>query len=499
MIKLLSADQLREADKYTIAHEPIASIDLMEKAAEKICDWIKNNVQTESFSIFCGPGNNGADGLAVARLLNFGSTVVYICSDSEKFSDNFLVNLERLKKKRIEIIYIKSVSKLPDLKRSVIIDALLGSGLNREINDFYKPIISLINNSGFNVISIDVPSGLSIDSPSGNSIVKSAFTLTIGLPKIAFLYPETGIYAGKVIVLDIGLSKEYIQNVQTSLYITEMQDVCRMLKFRNPFSHKGTYGHALLFAGSEGKYGAALLAAEACMRAGAGMISCLIPEEAVAPLNARLPEAMTVNQEYLLKNITGIAAYNIIAAGPGLGTAENSASLIKQLLQNYRKPLLLDADALNIISENKTWLSFLPPQSVLTPHPGEFYRLTGKSNNSYERTERQIEFSLKYSCYVILKDHYTSISTPQGKIYFNSTGNAGMATAGSGDVLAGFITGLMAQDYTPFEACICGVYLHGLAGDYGAEQNGMNALIASDIIKYSGKAFSDCYSAIVSN
>mgnify|MGYP002619707587 CR=1 FL=1 len=499
MIKILTVEQIREADAQTIANEPISSSGLMERAASQCFRWLhKRKPRGKTIQIFCGTGNNGGDGLVIARLLaekNYACKV-YVVRVSDRQTEDFLLNLKRLEEQgRAEVYEIREGDELPEIHAGdLVVDALFGSGLNKPLTAFPAALVDHINNSGAVIIAIDIPSGMFADclpDIKNGSVVRADYTLSFQFPKLSFFFPESENFTGEWEILPIGLDPEFIAGAKTSHFLTEAADVAALLKVRKRFSHKGNYGHALLVAGSYGKMGAAVLAARACMRSGAGLLTVHVPQAGYQVMQTAFPEAMLSvdeNDNYF-SGLKNTAAYNAIAIGPGLGTAEASARGLKLLIQNSRFPLVLDADALNLLSENKTWLSFLPPGSILTPHPREFERLAGKAQDSFERKNMQVDFSKKYNVYVILKGAFTSISTPDGKCFFNPNGNPGMASGGSGDVLTGVLLGLMAQGYTPLGASLAGVFLHGLAGDLAARKMGYEALIASDIIRNLGKAF----------
>lgn len=487
-MKILSAEQMREADTFTIQHEPVASIDLMERAAKTCSYWLrKNEKQNHHFKIFCGVGNNGADGLALANML-MDSEIVMI-NYSHKRSANFLLNLQRSKKNEIPIQEINTVTDLETIKdkKTIIIDCIFGTGLKKPAEGLVADAINFINNSGCEIISIDVPSGLPCDDLPNEkaAIVKANHTLTFQCPKFSFMFPSAGKYCGNIHVLDIGLDKKFVQEIPSKNYFITKDDIKNIYSPREKFSHKGTYGHALIVAGSYGRAGASVLSAKACLRAGAGLVTVHVPKCNYQIVQTALPEAMADidGGENIINSIINTENYNAIGVGPGIGTDEGTQNIFKVLIQNTHVPLVIDADAINSLAENKTWLPFLPAGSILTPHPKEFERLCGKTSDEMERYQLQKNFSVKHNVYVVLKGAHTCISTPEGEMHFNSTGNAGMATAGSGDVLTGIITALLAQGYNSFESCVMGVYLHGLAGDVAADKFTQEAMIASDIIE----------------
>lgn len=496
-MKILPVDKIREADEYTIQNEPIASIDLMERAATNLYNTIKTGLaKGQGVHVFAGIGNNGGDGLVLARLLHDDGFDVktWIVQYNDQFSPDFQTNLERLKEKST-ITFIKSESEIPVVKADeLIIDAIFGSGLNRPVSGFTAKLIDSLNQSGAIIIAVDMPSGLFADKAvdlKKHSIIKADYTYSFEFPKLAFLMPENDLFAGRWEVVPIGLQPGFIEQVEVKNRLIETAYISSMLKHRPKFSHKGSYGHALLIAGSKTKMGAAILSAGACIRSGTGLLHVHLPVENHTALQSIYPEAMISfdDNDTHFSWLPDLSPYNAIAIGPGLGTHTETANALKLLIQESKVPMVFDADALNLLAENKTWLSFLPAGSILTPHPKEFERLAGKFSNGFERLQMQIDFSVRHKLYVVCKGAHTSITTPQGQCWFNTTGNPGMATGGSGDVLTGLMLGLLAQHYTPFEASLLGVYLHGLAGDMAADEMGMESLIASDLIKHIPKAF----------
>lgn len=498
-MKILPVDKIREADAYTIKNEPIKSIELMERAATQCYKWIRKKTDNKQpVKIFCGPGNNGGDGLVVARLLarkNY-AVKVFIVRFTEKGSDDFNINLTRLKEvESIEISEIRDGDPLPDMAvGDLVIDAIFGSGLSRPIKGFMAQLVKKINKSGAITLAIDAPSGLFSDEPSinkGGAIIEADYTLTFQLPKLAFLYPENDKFVGEWNILPIGLMQEFIDKVDVKNYIISHDDIIQLVEPRNKFAHKGNFGHALLIAGGYGKMGAAVMAANAALRSGAGLVTAHVPKQGHQIIQTALPECMVSIDEHeeIFSVVPDLGMFNAIGVGPGLGTKMETRSALKLLIQNARVPLLFDADAINILGENKTWIPFIPKGSIFTPHPKEFERLAGKTSNDFERHIRQCEFSIKHSVYVVLKGAHTCITTPSGESFFNTTGNPGMATGGSGDVLTGIILGLLAQNYHPKKAAILGVYLHGLAGDIAIKRNAQESLIAGDISDSLGKAF----------
>jgi NAD(P)H-hydrate epimerase len=499
-MKLFLGDQIKEIDKRTISEEPVSSADLMERAAMQLLKWYMTNFErSKRVLIFVGPGNNGGDGLALARLLDSNRYVplVYYVEFTEKTSGDWKTNFRRLKTEtKAEVYNLKKIDQFPIVASDdIIIDAIFGTGLTRPAEGLAAEVIRYINKCGNTVISVDIPSGLYSEDNTGNiydNIVSADFTLSFQFPKISFMFAENAGYVGEVVTLPIGLSQVAIRNMITPYNLLSNMDIAPLLKRRNKFDHKGTYGHGLLISGSSGKTGAAVLGAGAALRSGIGLITCHVPLSGVLAIQCSLPEAMISadRNERHFSEIGDTGSYSAIGVGPGLGTEPESQRALHKLLSECRKPIVIDADGLNILSLNKEWFSLIPEGAILTPHPKEFERLAGTSENSYSRLQLQIEFSVQHKCIIILKGAHTSVTTPAGKVYFNGTGNPGMATAGSGDVLTGILLSLLAQGYEPEDAAVAAVYLHGLAGDLAAEELCYESIIASDIIKYLTRAFS---------
>jgi len=500
-MKIVSCEQIKEIDSYTIKHEPIASIDLMERASVQLFNWITGRYGiSEHFVIFAGTGNNGGDGLALARMLgNCGyMTDVQFVSVSDKISSDCSLNLNRLQNvTNVTISTIKDISQFPLIgSDDIVIDAIFGSGLTRPVSGLQAEVIKMINLSEALVISIDLPSGLFGEDNSNNtdsSIIRADYTLTFQFPKLSFVFPENAQFIGEWIVLPIGLDENAIRKSVSPYSLLLSGDILPLLKSRNKFDHKGTYGHGLLIAGSEGKMGAAVLGAGAALRSGIGLVTCHIPSGGNLIIQSTVSESMVISDrsEKYISEIGSVENFTAVGIGPGIGTAPETQKALYDLLSSCKKPVVIDADALNILSMNKEWLSLIPAESILTPHPKEFERLFGKSTDSYERLQKQIAFSEKFNCIIICKGANTTISTPSGNVFFNSTGNPGMATGGSGDVLTGIILSLLAQGYSPVNAALTGVYLHGLAGDIAARESCFESIIASDIINCIGKAFNE--------
>lgn len=499
MIKIFSTDKVRELDKYTIQNEPISSIDLVERAATVFTsEFCRRYSKQTRIIVFAGQGNNGADALAIARMLTDAGYRVetYLFNPTMRLSDDCELNKQRLlHMEKIEFTEVVDDFVPPELEeRDVVIDGLFGSGLNRPLTGGFAAMVRYINQSDATVVAIDIPSGLFGEDNRKNdpdAIIHADLTLTFGFPKLAFLLPENAEFVGEWKVLDILLHPEIIANTPTQFTLVTEEDIAAVFQPRNRFAHKGTFGHALLIAGSHGKMGAALLSAKACLRSGAGLLTVHIPGRGEQILQTAFPEAMVDLDQHQdhFSSVSGIKAYSSIAIGPSLGQHPDSVKALEQLLQVVEKPLVIDADALNLIAANKDLLKRIPPRSILTPHPKEFDRIAGESTNSYERLKKAQAFATDHQLCVVLKGAYTAICTATGNVYFNNCGNPGMATAGSGDVLTGIILALLAQGLEPETAAVSGVFLHGTAGDLAAVYRSEESMIASDITDMLGKAF----------
>jgi len=497
-MEILSADQIRAWDSFTMSHEPIDSIDLMERAAASCLRWLEAHGYTSgrNFTIFCGKGNNGGDGLALARMLAEldCAVTVHILEFGHLGTDDFQTNLARLHPTPVEVVYIQGPEHFNSIPPdNIVVDALFGSGLNRQLEGVTELLVKHINDSACEIISIDMPSGLFVSSTSkGNTIVSATHTLSFQCYKPAFLMPENAAFAGNVHILDIGLHPDYLNQVSGESELLDSAIIGAIFRPRRQFAHKGNFGHALLVAGSFGKMGAAVLAARATLRAGAGLLTCQVPGCGNTILQTAVPEAMLQvdPEERLHTSLPGeLDKYSVIGIGPGIGTDPRTAALLKDMLSRYRKPVVADADALNILASHPKLLEALPPYSIITPHPKEFERLFGPSPDDFARLDRAREKAKQHRIIIVLKGHYSFVAMPGGKGYFNSTGNAGMAKGGSGDVLTGILTALLSQGYSPGETALLGVYLHGLAGDCAAQRWSQEAMLPSDLTDHLGNAF----------
>lgn len=494
-MKILNVDQIRALDQYTTQHEPIAPLNLMERAALAFVDWFADRFpNTTPTKIFCGLGNNGGDGLAIARLLleREYPIEVHVVRYAPRESDDFMHNHRRLKLVTEKISYIEFSRDLPAIRHNeVVIDAILGSGLSRPSEGIVKSTIEAINRAPATVVSVDIASGLYADKPNepNDVIIEPDYTITFQLPKLAFVLPKNGRYVGDWQVVDIRLHKRYIDLAPTPYFFTQPHEVRLLLRRRDRYSNKGTFGHALLLAGSYGKMGAAVLAAKACLRSGVGLLTVQVPRCGYTVLQTAVPEAMCRpdGHQNVLTGASEVespapADYSAVGIGPGIGKATETLAMFRDLLPTLKKPIVVDADALNLLSEHKELLKQLPPNSILTPHPKEFERLTRAWDDDYEKLGILRDFARQYRVVVVLKGAHSAVATPGGDVHFNSTGNPGLSTGGTGDVLTGILTALLAQGYDPVEAAVLGVFTHGLAGDRVAESRGATGMVASDVI-----------------
>ncbi len=494
-MKILNVDQIRALDQSTIQYEPIAPINLMERAALAFVDWFADAFpNTTPAKVFCGLGNNGGDGLAIARLLleREYPVEVFVVRYAPRESDDFMHNHRRLKLVTEKISYIESPNDIPILRHNeVLIDAILGSGLSRPAEGIVKETIEAINRAPATVVSVDIASGLYADKPNapGSVIIEPDHTVTFQLPKLAFVLPRNGRYVGNWHVVDIQLHKRYIDLAPTPYYFTQPHEARLLLRQRDRFANKGAFGHALLLAGSYGKIGAAVLAARACLRSGVGLLTVQVPGCGYGVLQTAVPEAMCRPDSHpnALSGASEVetlapADYETVGMGPGMGKAPETLAMMRALLPTLKKPVVLDADALNLLAENRDLLKDVPPNSILTPHPKEFERLTRAWTDDYQKLTILRDFAQQHRVVVVLKGAYSAVATPDGDVHFNATGNPGLSTGGTGDVLTGVLTALLAQGYDPVEAAVLGVYAHGLAGDCVASQRGSIGMVASDVI-----------------
>lgn len=504
-MKILTSSQIHELDSYTIEHEPISSIDLMERAARALTRAITAMYPPRMpVVVFAGPGNNGGDALAVARMLGDAGYKVsaFLFNISGKLSADCAANLKRLSEKHGQTTCTEVCDEFepPHLAAgTLVIDGLFGTGLNKPLTGGFASLVKYINAGDATVASIDIPSGLMTEDNSYNvmtNIVRADVTLTLQTTKLSFLLADTQQYIGSLKVLDIGLSDEGMSLCNAMYSMQEAADIRPRLFRRDSFAHKGDMGSALIIAGSYGMAGAAILATRACLRAGAGKVSVHTPWCNNAIMQTSVPEAIVIPDidEHHITEPLPTESYDAVAMGPGLRQHESTAIAMIAQIRRTKAPIVLDADALNILGNHRAWMQQLPQGAILTPHPGEFERMSGAAHtSSYEQLCKAQDMAETYQAYIILKGHYSALCLPNGSIVFNSTGNAGMATAGSGDVLTGIITSLLARGYNEEDACRIGMYVHGLAGDYAARSKGMESLVAGDIVQCLPEAFKDLY------
>lgn len=499
-MKILNREEIKFADEYTIQHEPIASIDLMERAARAcVLQIMKFADDSEPVFVFCGKGNNGGDGFAIARMLldrSYNCTAVAVDYPGE-YSADCKTNYDKLKELYPDSIY--TVASEKDLESTrftslgTVVDALLGTGSNKPLDGLLKEVVEFVNKNFTKVISIDCPSGLFIDQANDpdDRIVHSTVTLTFQYPKLAFFMAQNKWAVPEFEILNIGLHPHLEHLLKPRQFYLSRNDIKQLITQRHKFSHKGDYGHALLIAGSNSMRGAASISAMACLRSGAGLLTVHSVEGAINALMNHLPEAMCSidpNSEFICE-LPDLKKYNVVAIGPGIGTEQETQDILKKLLNYNTSSLVIDADALNILAENKTWLSFLPEDTIITPHPKEFDRLTEEHSHDLDRYSTAKLFAMKHKLIVVLKGTYTVICMPDGSSYFNSTGNAGLAKGGSGDALTGIITGLLARGYRAPQAALIGVYIHGFAADLAIKKSSKESILASDVIDKLSKAF----------
>lgn len=500
-MKIFTANQIYEADKLTVKKQGITSGELMERAALQIFNWLHLRMQgaQTKIHVFCGIGNNGGDGLVLARhLQEHGYNLeIYVVNYSTKRSKDFLTNLERLKERKVWPEFLEAASDLPQIGReAIIVDAIFGIGLNRAPDSWVIKLFDHLNESGALILSVDIPSGLATDKvpKNENEVIKANYTLSFQVPKLVFFLPETGIYTEQWEVLDIGLDQEFLMQTETDFELIGKNEVLPIYVPREKYSHKGSNGHALIIGGSYGKIGAVHLAAKACLHAGSGLVTAYLPKCGYIPLQSSLPEVMVVT-DIADNNISKIdfpISPTVIGVGIGIGQENVTVKAFADFLEKNETPLVVDADGLNILSANKQLLKKLPPQTVLTPHPKELERLIGKWKDDFDKLNKAKAFSKEQNCVLVIKGAHT-ITIYDEKGYVNTTGNPGMGTGGTGDVLTGIITGLIAQGYDPLQAAVFGVYLHGRAGDIAVNSTGYQALTASGVIDGIGPAFLDLF------
>lgn len=501
-MKLFTAQQIYSADKFTTEKQQIGSEELMERAAIQIFNWMHLRMQGAPVKIylFCGIGNNGGDGIALARhLQEHGYNIaVYVVNYSEKRSKDFLINLDRLKDRKIWPNFMDSDCELPEIgSDDIIVDAIFGIGINRTPADWVINLIAHLHASKAFILSVDIPSGLFTNKAPENTeaVVKANYVLSFQTPKLVFFLPDTGVYIDQWEVLDIGLDVEFLTKEETDYELIGKNEILPLYMPRKKFSHKGTYGHSLIVGGSYGKIGAVQLATRSALVIGSGLVTAYVPKCGYNSLQTALPEAMVItDEEDYISNIDFDISPSAVGLGIGMGTDNKTIEAFATFLKSNKSPIVIDADGLNMLAFNKSLLKLLPSKTILTPHPKELERLIGSWKDGFEKLKKAKLFSKKYDCILVIKGAHT-VTLYNEKGYINTTGNPGMATAGSGDVLTGIITGLIAQGYDQLNAAIFGIYLHGKSADIAIENKGYQALIASDIIDGLGLAYMDLFRA----
>lgn len=501
-MKIFSKEQIYEGDQLTAKKQNISSTELMERAGIQIFNWLHVRMQGAQVPIhvFCGIGNNGGDGLVVARhLIIHGYNVkTYIVNCSDKRTKDFLVNYDLIKqttKQWPEMMNCEA--DFPEIhKDDIIVDAIFGIGLNRPVNDWVKSLFMHFKNSQAFTLSVDIPSGVYTDKvpEDENGVVWANYTLSFQSPKLVFFLPETSKFSIQWEVLDIGIDREFLYRTETESELIGKNEVLPIYIPRQKYAHKGDFGHSLIIGGSYGKMGSVMLTSRAALAIGAGLVTAYVPKSGYQIMQTGFPEAMVItdDDEEFISNISFDMEPTVIGLGIGMGTETKTVSALEKFLKSNKTPLVIDADGLNMLSTKKKLLKALPEHTVLTPHPKELERLIGAWNDDFDKLKKTKAFSKKYKVIVVIKGAHT-ITVFQDKYYINTTGNPGMATAGSGDVLTGVITGLISQGYEPLSATVFGVYLHGKAADIAIEDLGYQSLIASHIIEALGEAYIDLF------
>lgn len=500
-MKIFPSKVIKELDTATCEMQRINSIDLMERAATAVsCEIISRFLPTQRIVVIAGPGNNGGDALAVARMLieqGYRKVEIFLFNINNRLSHDCEEERKRLITSFEDVDFTEITKEFvpPYLSPSdVVIDGLFGAGLKEPLQGGFKALVRYINESGAYTISIDVPSGLfgewNTGSTNPRDVIHANLTFAFSFPRISFFFEENAEITGQWKVIDIEHDKDKIREIPTNFYYMEERSVVKALRVRNPFSGKRDFGSLMIMAGSMGMMGAAVLASKAALRTGAGLVTVHSARCGLNVLQTAVWEAMFEpdKNDRFITDMRLHHPHKAVIAGPGIGTYDETLNALEGLIKNARTPLLLDADALNCISKRPALLTMIPPMTIITPHIGEFDRLFGEQPTAEDRLRKAIEMAQYYNIIIVLKGHFTAIVRPDGRVYFNSTGNPGMATAGAGDVLSGVIASFLAQGYKPELAATIGVYIHGMAGDMAADEKGEYGLVASDIIHYIPKA-----------
>ncbi len=493
-MKILTSTQIRDVDAETIKREAISSLELMKRASTAFYNWLieKYSNKNTSVLIFSGVGNNGGDGLVIARLLHKSGYKVKVCvvEYNDYYSDDCAYNIRRAKAENIDFSKVTNERQIPDIsKYDVVLDGIFGTGLSREISGIAELVIRRMNESGVAIFSIDVPSGLFLERKT-TFAVKATETVTFQIPKLALFLPENNKYTGNVTIIDIGLNEQVISETKSNIYFTEKQDIRSLLKPLSKFSHKGTQGHTLIIGGSIGKSGSVCLSSRAALKTGCGLVTAYVPKCAVQVIQINFPEAMAIEDkgENYITSINFDMKPDAIGLGIGMGQNSKTQMALHDFLEKNNLPLVIDADGLNILADNPEWLKLLQPKTILTPHPGELLRLVGEWSDDYDKIQKTQLFAQKFNLIIVVKGAYSLIIDSEN-IYVNNTGTPALATAGSGDVLTGMITSLLAQGYDPLDAARIGVYLHGMTSDLTIQNIHPRSFIASDIIGNIGNAY----------
>ena len=475
VMKILSSKAIKSVDAKTIEYNEIFSHELMEMAARSFFYHFTNKYSSHnsSVAIFCGTGNNGGDGIAVARMLHTAgySVIVYVVEVSKNYSEDCALNIERAKKAGVNFTKIPSIDQIPSLDNiNVIVDAIFGTGLSRALSGLVKEVVERINRAQKTVVSIDIPSGLFMDKHS-TIAVNATETVTLQIPKLALYLPSNAQFVGVLSIVDIGLNRKAIAEAETDMYYLTEASIAEKLKPLSKYTHKGIQGHTLIIGGSLGKIGAVLLASKAALKSGCGLVTAFVPRCGMSVIQSSFPEAMVVqddNQAHL-SSISYDIKPDAIAIGMGMGKHAETSQALQNFIQHTSNPMVIDADALNILSDNPDWLHYLHPNTILTPHPGELSRLIGEWDDDFEKITMTREFACKYNLIVVIKGAH-SLIIDSNNLYVNSSGTPALATAGSGDVLSGIIAGLLAQGYDPIIAAQMGVYIHGMTADISSDK-----------------------------
>lgn len=488
MLKLLTAAQAKEVDAYTILKEPILAVDLMERASKAFVSFFINHFPDRNLTIavYAGTGNNGGDGLAIARMLHqhgYRSLSVKIARFSRHISNEFEHNRQLLLHNGVKVVEIIASSNFPEEQAAILIDALLGSGLNKPLSAEFARLVAYLNDLKKTIVAVDVPAGFFTEGILDQEalVLKANLVITFQFPAINFLLPESASYMDSWEVVPIGLNEPFLRSLDSPYFWIEEMDIRQMIKRRLPFQHKGSFGHVLVIAGQERTMGAALLTAAASTYAGSGLTTACIPEKGTTALHTYMPEIMLIQRTANVVPEIDWQKYQVIAIGPGLGIGPDAEALLSEVLHQFKQPLVLDADALNVLAVKPELWELLPINSVITPHVKEFDRLFGTHASWWSRLETIRHKALEKRIFIILKNRYSILATPEGHIYFNPTGNPAMATGGMGDVLTGIIASFLAQGYPSKEACHLALFVHGKAGDELALPHRLSTVLPSQL------------------